>query len=329
MRNPASSIPEKGDYPASRKTGISLVMVALDEHLTTNQGSWFRSLSVPPKVKSLGAYVRGAGFASVPPGSPYPLIRQPVAGRASVITGRTLSTYQFVYIIDGSGVFSSEFHRDEPIRTGDIIMLFPQVWHRYHPLQNTGWKEYWIEFDGDYIRRLMDHTGFNSDAPIQYVGINDAILDLFLKVIAHLKNEPPEYPLLLGSLAAQMVAQVLSTVKKPGQNSQSDGAIIREARRWLIHDSGSTENLRNLASQLNVSYHTFRHRFKAETGISPRQFALEARLRKASDLLLRTEAPPSAIAELCGMNSQYFSKLFKKKIGLTPTAFRQQRRNRK
>lgn len=303
-------------------------MVALDEHLTIDQGSWFRSLSVPPKVKSLGAYVRGAGFASVSPGSPYPPIRQS-ANRASVITGRTLSAYKFIYITDGSGIFSSEFHRDEPVRTGDMIMLFPQVWHRCHPLPNTGWKEYWIEFDGDYIRRLMDHAGFNSDAPIQYVGINDAILDLFLKAIAHLKNAPPEYPLLLGSLAAQMVTQVLSTMKKPDKNSQSDGAIIREARRWLIHDSGSTENLSNLASQLNVSYHTFRHRFKAETGVSPRQFALEARLRKASDLLLRTEAPPGAIAELCGMNSQYFSKLFKKKIGLTPTDFRQQRRKRK
>jgi AraC-like DNA-binding protein len=216
-------------------------MVALDEHLTIDQGSWFRSLSVPPKVKSLGAYVRGAGFASVSPGSPYPPIRQS-ANRASVITGRTLSAYKFIYITDGSGIFGSEFHRNEPVRTGDMIMLFPQVWHRCHPLPNTGWKEYWIEFDGD---------------------------------------------------------------------------------------SGSTENLSNLASQLNVSYHTFRHRFKAETGVSPRQFALEARLRKASDLLLRTEAPPGTIAELCGMNSQYFSKLFKKKIGLTPTDFRQQRRKRK
>lgn len=304
-----------------------VAMVVLDEYLTTDKGSWFRSLPVTPNLKSLGAYVLGAGFASVPPHSRCPPNRQST-NHAPATAGRTLPAWQFVYITHGSGVFSSEFHRDEPVRAGDLIILFPQAWHSYHPLPNTGWKEYWIEFDGDYIRRLISHTGFKSDAPIQYVGIHDGILDLFLKAIAHLRNEPPEYPLLLGSLAAQLIAQVLSTVKSPGQNGQANGGIIREARRWLIHDPGSAENLNDLASQLNVNYSTFRRRFKAETGISPRQFALEARIHKASDLLVRTEATTRAIAELCGMDSQYFSKLFKKKIGLTPTAFRQRHRMR-
>jgi AraC-like DNA-binding protein len=94
----------------------------------------------------------------------------------------------------------------------------------------------------------------------------------------------------------------------------------------LVHDQSSVTNLNDLASQLKVNYTTFRHRFKTETGISPRQFALEAKIRKASNLLTGTEAAPGAIAELCGINSAYFSKFFKKKIGLTPTAFRQRHR---
>ncbi|HEY1790252.1 MAG TPA: AraC family transcriptional regulator [Verrucomicrobiae bacterium] len=300
-------------------------MPVLDEFITTDKDSWFRYLLVTPKAKSLGAYVRGAGFASVLPRSPYPPNGHS-NGHASVMAGRTLPCYQFVYITHGSGVFSSQTHQNEPVGAGDMIMVFPQVWHRYAPLPDTGWREYWIEFDGDYVRRLMTQTGFTPDSPVQYLGIHDSILDLFLKALAWLKNEPPEYPLLLGSLATQMIAQALSTAKWQSQNGQSDAAIIREARRWLIHDPGSAENLSDLASQLNVSYSTFRHRFKAETGISPRQFALEARIRKASNLLARTEAAPHAIAELCGMESHYFSKWFKKKIGLTPTAYRQRHR---
>jgi len=310
-------------------------MAVLDEFLTTDNESWFRRLPVTPKAKSLGAYVRGAGFASVPPRScsPSPF---PSNGHSSLMTGRTLTSYQFVYITHGSGVFSLQSHRNEPVRAGDMLIVFPGVWHSCQPLPGTGWRQYWIEFDGHYIRRLMDQTGFTSDAPVRHLGIHDRILDLYLKAIAHLKNEPPEYPLLLGNLAALLIAQVLSTTKnqkpantrKRSQNGHLDATVIREARRWLIHDPDSTENLNNLASQLNVNYSTFRHRFKAETGTSPRQFALEARIRKASELLVQTEAAPRAIAELCGMQSQYFSRLFKKKIGLTPTAFRQQHRNR-
>lgn len=284
-------------------------MAVVDKLITTDEESWSRYLPVTPKVKSLGAYVRGAGFASVSPHSLYPP-----------------PSYKFVYITHGSGVSSSRSQQNEPVRAGDLIIVFPRVWHHYRPLPDTGWREYWIEFAGDYIRRLMNQTGFTSDAPVQYIGIHDSILDLFLKALAWLKNEPPEYPLLLGSLAAHMIAQVLSTAKGQSQNSQSDAAIIREARRWLIHDLGSAENLSDLASQLNVSYSTFRHRFKAETGISPRQFALDARIRKASNLLVRTGAAPRAIAKLCGMESHYFSRWFKKKIGLTPTAYRQRHR---
>lgn len=308
------------------KAYISLPMTVVDESLITGGGSWFRYLPVTPNVESLGAYVRGAGFASVRPRSSYPRKRQS-NGHDSPMNGRARHAYRFVYITDGSGVFSSQFHRNDPIRAGDIIIVFPGFWHRYHPLPDTGWREYWIEFDGDHIRRLMNQTGFTSEAPVQYVGIHDGIIDLFLKAISHLKNEPPEYPFLLGTLAAQIIAQVLSTAKRQSQVNQPNAAVIREARRWLIHDPDSAENLNTLASQLNVNYSTFRHRFKAETGVSPRQFALEARIRKASDLLVRTEAAPRAIAELCGLKSNYFSRWFKKKSGLTPTAFR--RRHRK
>jgi AraC-like ligand binding domain len=205
-------------------------MAVSDECLAMDKGAWFRYLPVTQKVRSLGAYVLGAGFASVSPHSPYSLHRHP-GDRATTTIRRTHPAWRFVYITRGSGVFSSKGHQDEPVQAGDVIVVFPRVWHRYHPLPNTGWKEYWIEFDGDYIRRLMKQTGFSPNTPIHHVGIHDGILDLFLKAIAHLKNEPPEYPLLLGSLATQIIAEVVSAIKRGNDNGNSDATVIREARR--------------------------------------------------------------------------------------------------
>ena len=36
-----------------------------------------------------------------------------------------------------------------PIREGSVILLKPDVWHRYRPLRNTGWTEHYVGFMGE------------------------------------------------------------------------------------------------------------------------------------------------------------------------------------
>lgn len=291
--------------------------------LASDQKAWFRYMPISLEVKSLGAYVPNAGFTVVPPHVPYPPYEHPPDHYFTWQRGRTLPTYQFVYITRGAGVFDSKPTGNRPVRAGDLMILFPQVWHRYRPVTETGWDEYWLEFDGDYIRRLMAREEFSPEQPVQHLGVRDEILELFLKAIGLLRNEPPEYQLLLGTLATHTVAHVLSALRQRSHEDRSVAEVIREAKRWLVSEPAQAENLDQLASRLNLSYSSFRRLFKAETGFSPRQFALEARLRKAADLLNRTDTPVNVIAEQCGMESvYYFSRLFKKKTGLAPTAYR-------
>lgn len=288
----------------------------------SDERTLFRYMPVSPRIKSLGAYVLNGGFTVVTPNSPYPAYQHP-PDHHCVTHGRMLSTYLFVYITRGAGVFGSKLRDNQAVCAGDLIALFPRVWHYYHPLSNTGWDEYWIEFDGDYLRRLMKGGEFSPNEPIRHIGVHDDLLDLFLRAVELLKKEPPEYQLMLGTLTALIITQVLSALKQRNRDSRAGSHIIREAKRWLAHDPIESENMDRLASRLNMSYSSFRRLFKIETGFAPRQFALEAKLQKARDLLVRTDAAPHLIAEQCGMDSHYFSRLFKKKLGLTPTAFRQ------
>jgi AraC-like DNA-binding protein len=289
-----------------------------------DEKSWFRYMPVSRDAKYWGAYVINAGFTVVPPGVAYPPYKHPPDHHFSWERGRVLPTYIFVYITRGAGVFDSKPSGTLAVRAGDLMLLFPQTWHRYRPSTDTGWDEYWLEFDGDYIHRLMAREEFAPEHPVQHIGLRDDILDLFLKSLEILRNEPPEYQLLLGTLATQTIARVLSALKQKSYEDRPIAEVIREAKRWLVSEPAKHENLDHLASRLNMSYSSFRRLFKTETGFSPRQFMLEANLRKAADLLIRTDTPVHRIAEQCGMESiYYFSRLFKKKNGCPPTAFRQ------
>ena len=63
--------------------------------------------------------------------------------------------------------------------------------------------------------------------------------------------------------------------------------------------------------------------FKKYTGISPAQYHLQLRIKKAEDMLSMTNKPIKEIAFELGFSSLfYFSRLFKQKTGVNPTELR-------
>ncbi|NLW20177.1 MAG: helix-turn-helix transcriptional regulator [Clostridiales bacterium] len=61
----------------------------------------------------------------------------------------------------------------------------------------------------------------------------------------------------------------------------------------------------------------------ASTGKTPSQYILQARLRKARELIIYTALPIYAIAEECGFQSpSYFTSRFRQMFGIAPQAYR-------
>jgi AraC-like DNA-binding protein len=284
---------------------------------------WFRYMPISPEAKAWGAYTRTGGFAVALPGAPYPPRQHPKDHHFRWETGRVLHSYCFVYITRGEGTFDARPGGRQLVRAGDLLVLFPEVWHRYRPLDHTGWEEYWLEFDGDYIRHLMIRREFEPAHPVLHVGLRENILELFLQSIQLLRQEPPEYQSLLGTLATQIIARALSALKERRDQQRPVHELIREAKQLLVGRPMRKKNLEAVARRLNMSYSSFRRLFRAETGFSPGQFALETQLQRASEMLVHTDIRCGEIAEQCGFESvYYFSRVFRKKRGQTPTAFR-------
>ena len=81
--------------------------------------------------------------------------------------------------------------------------------------------------------------------------------------------------------------------------------------------------MENLARQLPMGYSSFRIAFKKICGESPNQYHLKLRLNRAKDLLTTTALNINEVADQTGFESvYYFSKVFKKKMGVSPNAFR-------
>ena len=99
--------------------------------------------------------------------------------------------------------------------------------------------------------------------------------------------------------------------------------LIQKALLRIDFNLASDLSLHTIADMLNVNASYLSSLFKKELGISLTEFVNKKRIDYAIFLLTSDNQPISAIAQSCGIHDDnYFTKMFKKYVGSTPTAFR-------
>ncbi|NOU94788.1 helix-turn-helix domain-containing protein [Paenibacillus sp. LMG 31456] len=104
-------------------------------------------------------------------------------------------------------------------------------------------------------------------------------------------------------------------------------ACIEAAARKISEKAFGRVVLKQLSEELGQSPVQFTRRFQAVYGQTPMDYLTSLRLHKAQTLLLETELTLEQIAEQCGYeNGFYFSRMFNKKIKVSPSAYRKSHR---
>lgn len=89
-------------------------------------------------------------------------------------------------------------------------------------------------------------------------------------------------------------------------------------------DLGGDLSLKHLAEQQNINASYLSTIFKRETGQTITEYIIQRRMQLARQLLSSTQLQIQTIAQHCGIpDVNYFSKTFKKYVGMTPKQFRQ------
>ena len=208
------------------------------------------------------------------------------------------------------------------ITAGCTVLLFSGVWHRYRPLRDIGWDEYWVSYDGDYVHRLIDNGFLKPDNPVLKTGVDETIVHGYLSIIERMRLEPVGFEQLIAADTMEILAAVLGQ-RAAGKPAAAPAAMIRQAKSLLEADLSGTLAMDELVSQFAVSVTHFYRLFKEHTGMSPYQYHLQLRINRAKEMLHGTNLTVKEIARKLNFESEFhFSKLFKKKTRFSPTAWR-------
>lgn len=199
-----------------------------------------------------------------------------------------------------------------PLQDGTLYLVYPNTPHSEVHFSGAA-----VSFLGfrcpDFPRHAIKEAAF----PMLR---HEEIGSMMKKIMKEATEQRPHYDALISHLLAEIILLLARYAAGNEQQSKNLGYIAS----YITEYFNQPLDLLQLAKDTGYSPDYFRHRFTDEFGMSPKQFQMEIRLKKAAELLLNSKKSCTEIAALCGFSTgSQFSAMFSKKYQMPPNRFRQ------
>ena len=250
----------------------------------------------------------------------YRLIHQP---KLPTYRPRGRIDYQLLYIAAGKGHFYLN-GKEEIIEAGHMILYKPREMQRYVYYGADQTEVYWVHFTGNNVTNILRQHGISDDMHIIYTGTSLEYKRIFTSIINELRFCKSEYEeLCVYYLMELLILTHRLSSEKPRKSNLLTMQEMEQAVQYFSQNYNSPINIDEYAHSHNFSISWFIQSFKQYTGTTPTQYLLFLRISNAKNLLENTSFNISEISRAIGYeNPLYFSRIFKKQSGLSPSEYR-------
>lgn len=209
------------------------------------------------------------------------------------------------------------------VRAGDLVLLPAGQAHAYQADAKQPWSIYWVHYDGRLAAQFSDFLAM--DAPVVQLGALPSLVAEFESLLAlrHAGYALPPFVHGASLLKALLTGLTGSIARAAREAGNMDLAALNALMQRRLD---ATLNLDELAREAHLSKYHFVRRFRELTGHTPIQHFIYLKMQHACRLLDGTEEPVKRVAAQVGYDDPYyFSRLFKRVIGVSPQQYRANR----
>ncbi|HEY5507309.1 MAG TPA: AraC family transcriptional regulator [Paludibacter sp.] len=229
-------------------------------------------------------------------------------------TNHRHSYYSIVWFMQGCGMNVIDFSEYE-ILPNRIFTINPKQIHNWSYSMNS--EGYFLMIEEHLARQLNIHF----DSP--FVDIKDSDKNFLQEIFVRMLSAHP-------SLKAKhqqnsiAIPYLCSLINNYAASKANVNPKLIDFRKLITTNYETNHTIEQCAEKLDISAEELNLICKRETGLSPKQLQLDLKITEIKRLLLYTLLNTSEIAYQTGFDdSSYFSRIFKKKTGLSPTLFRE------
>ncbi|ETT76173.1 AraC family transcriptional regulator [Paenibacillus sp. FSL R7-277] len=241
-------------------------------------------------------------------------------GRTLFRSGVTFEHWALVYIVAGAGTYTENGGPEQQVHEGSLFFFRPGYSYSFGPPPGGYWDEYYINFSGSRVTEWLE-AGMIAGGEVTRGDKAEGLKASFEKVLAYMAGDVPgdadRAALLLEEMLLECSLQLQGS-RRPWR--QEAMPLIREALNACIYEQ---PDLPGMAGRLHLSMSTLRRTVRRSSGYPLHEYIHRLKMAEAKHLLLNTSLQ---VQEIAGMlhyrDSFYFSRLFKKYMGLSPQTCR-------
>lgn len=231
--------------------------------------------------------------------------------------------YQLLYVVSGKTHFI--FGGMERIVTaGHMVLIQPRQEQRYYYYGAEKPEVYWVHFTGSDVKNILRKYEIPMDDSVFYSGASSTYTYIFKEMINELQTCKTGFEELLSMYLRQIFLLIQRTRQ---EQKPTVSTYIQEemeyARRYFNEHYNEPISIQEYAESRNMSVCYFQRNFKQIVNHTPMQYLLTIRVNNAASLLETTDYSMAEIAAIVGYEDPlYFSRLFRKIKGMSPSAYR-------
>ncbi len=231
--------------------------------------------------------------------------------------------YQLLYIAAGKAHFYFD-GKEQIITAGHMVLYRPKEPQKYDYYGEDQTEVYWVHFTGSDVKNILRSYGLTDDKRVFYCGSGLDYQNLFRTMINELQMCKEKY----SEMLEMYLKQVFIMLERYFANAARTEPIrvieeIDKATKYFNEHYNEDINIEEYTQKNYISISWFIRAFKQCTGSTPMQYILSKRISNAETLLLDHSYNITEIAQIVGYdNPLYFSRIFKKIKGLSPSEYR-------